>query len=228
MKTKIILLYFTLLISISSVCFSIPVAWSQQDNWRKIKDDMPLPAVSKLIGEPSFFIRYNDLVVFYYSKKEPNFKKSDRIDLTLHGRINNDSGRWDASGFVVFIKKTNSKIFNVTRIKEPDFNMVKDVEKERPKKIRPKQRLEKWQIEKSWFKLKEKMSDMAIINILGEPTEKIEVSQGIYHFVYGNDKLIGGYVAIDKTNGDRNNIVLSWKEPFWYMLNKELYEEVTE
>ena len=70
------------------------------------------------------------------------------------------------------------------------------------------------------------MNEKAVVAILGEPTKK----DGNYY--YGTKPLLGEINFDIERNEQAKNygsiVVKGWSEPFWYLLKKELYEEVKE
>ena len=90
--------------------------------------------------------------------------------------------------------------------------------------------MKKWQIEKNWEKLREGIKEKKVVEVLGEPDAR-EQRGSCFLLVYG-DKKLGGEVWISTNIGNtkiakRSNYTLDkYREPFWYLINKELYEEV--
>lgn len=217
------LLYTILFILFIGNCFATPAKWSKQDNWRQIKHGMPEQAVINILGKSKFSETTSEHLTMYYSMNEPEMMSDqynkniiiDQIDLKFDGAIK--------------FKKVN-KIFKVSSLIEPDFTIIATAETQTPKKKvpNPKNQLQKWHIEKNWKRLKIDMPEQAVVNILGEPDNKsTNGASTLYAYgkgsLGGNVKFLAGKVASNKSN-----IISSWKEPFWYLLNKGLYEEVEE
>lgn len=207
MSTRQMFMYF-LLMAVN--CVALPAKWTEQENWRKLKQGTAEIVVLKTLGEPKYSIKTDSVIYHCYTTKEPDYKKTPALG----------SEAWVKLG----IKTGSNNIYVIDEIKEPNFNAVKDVQAKKQIKLKPKQKLEKWQNEKSWKKLYVGMSEHAVINMLGEPT--IKTNRGTFR--YGNNEDVGGSVEIQQTVKDKSNSVKSWKEPIWYTLNKELYDEVEE
>ena len=226
---KLVILVILLIMSVN--CFAASPKWTRVKNWEKIKRSMTSHRpgykkygmmdknVIKILGKPTFERLNSNEKTFYYSTKEPYI-------------TNNGTLVYNADASISFEKRNSNKIAGSNRpeaknkkviylvkgFNAPNFNEVKDVEQEKPKKIKPKVKLKKWQREISWKRIRIGMHEKSVKSILGDPG-KLEYSYG--------DRLTGGSVSFSSKGGNENiKLVSGWTEPFWYMLKKELYVEV--
>lgn len=215
-------LFITICLSILTInCFAASARWTKKENWRKIKDDMPESEVIKLIGKPSYEKTATGNKVLYYSTKEPFVLKSGAMMQFVSIEYNEDAN--------VILKRDVLKdnIFYVSNIREPDFSKIKDAQETMPnKQMKPIESLESWQKERAWKRIKYGMKEKTLVAHLGEPT--IKKGKGRRSSYYYGKVPLWGVVVIDTLEGigDGDDYVESWAEPFWYLLNKELYEEI--
>ncbi|MEN8250833.1 MAG: hypothetical protein ABFS32_18010 [Bacteroidota bacterium] len=202
-------------------CFADFAKWTKQENWRKITDNMPESEVIKLIGKPSYEKMSMNEKVLYYSRKEP-FVSKYGIAMEFTKIDYNE----DAS---IILKREVLKdsTFYVSSTREPNFYKIKDIQEAMPKKLKPIECLESWQKEKTWKRIKYRMKEKTLVALLGEPTiKKDKGGAGRRYAYYYGELPLWGVVNINALENGEDNYVESWGEPFWYLLNKELYEEV--
>jgi outer membrane protein assembly factor BamE (lipoprotein component of BamABCDE complex) len=204
---KVILVAVCLL---GATVFAEPAKWTVKENWRQLKDGMSEKKVIALIGEPTFEKITSDGKTYYYSAKEPEFNKlSIGYGALAHVRFR--------------VKKDALNVFVVEKqgICEPDFDAVKDIEASKAVKLRPKHKLEAWKIKSNWKKLRIGLPEEAVLRILGEPDKKDKY--GNYYYGTVDDFAI---VYIRESEDVQHNTIRRWVEPFWYLVEKEDYEEV--
>ena len=196
---------------VSQVLFAGAVKWTDAKHWQKIKNGLTEKTVLNILGEPTYKKVSSGAITYYYSTQEPY--------------IYFVSIMTSSNGLVAFTKKADDRVFTVSRFVEPAYEDVQNYKPKKPVRLKPKRDFEKWETEKNWKKLKVGLAEKQVMAILGEPAERTRW-QDIVTLKYG--EILGGKLSL-KASADNGVPIVelgTWDEPFWYLLNKELFEEV--
>lgn len=220
----------------SALCVSD--GYTKKEVWNKdLKKGMPEAVVRKLLGEPKREVRESYRLVFYYQPTEYTVKSGGGTRmLAIEYEENKTIEISDVLGIgsLVLINKIFSEgrrpknapnFYVLDRWENPDFTKMELQPKEKPKRLKPKRPIKKWEHEKNWSRLKFYMLSNAVENILGEP-DKVDASHGTEFTYYYGDISQSAYLNFRTIEGVR--YLQNWKEPYWFFLNEELYEEVKE
>ena len=187
---------------------SYAIEGSRLENVSKLEHQDPRVLVSRC----TYKTVSSGSIHYYYSDKEPCIQFLT-IDKPYQGRVS-------------FSKKDGDKQFTVYIFQKRFYENI-HVKPQRPVKFKPKRKLEIWEIQKNWGVLKPGMSKAEVEQVLGTPRKQ---SQYLTSMTYTYGELLGGTVTLQASdkNGVSSVTLRRWDEPFWYLLNKELFEEVKE
>ena len=224
LKEKIMkkILLLTVLFFCLPVCAEIqnePLPrWGHPDLWRKrLREGLPEAGVINILGQPIYSRRTSDSLILFF-ELYPTIKTNKKGEPTVD---------YYKSGIVVLIDRSNKKNgspkYFVDYWKEPDFTKIESGEYDRPespKKLKPKRKIQPYEKDRIWKRLRFRLNDQSVRRLLGEPTrlEKVrgtDETKFYYEFEHSTAELVF-----------HNGVLYSWNEPFWIPIEKELYEEV--
>lgn len=201
---------------------SLKAKWTNKDIWQtKIREGLPERAVLKFLGKPKYELRGSELAYYYQGNikvipleeesKIPTIRRELEIDATWgiirFRHVNKGPGKSRRPNFVV------------ASVEQPDLSNCENEKENVENKIRPKQKLEKWQDKKNWNKLIYEMNIDAVANILGRPHYEDQNPGGRISFYYDDIKGCG-VLHFHK------NRLKSWRELYWPDVEKRFYEEI--
>lgn len=218
--------------------------WKEKDSWRKLRKGLSEEEIVRDFGQPKRMIRWSGGVYYLYQPhpyviKEPKNNKipiHKRRVVILHGKTEAEGvypyDEYD-TGYICFLNKNRtargvsagSPVYIVSRWKEPDFSNVQNDADEKPKEYKPKRPLKKYEQETNWLKLKAQMPMAEAVEILGVPEYKEEPGGGVVTIYYGDIADSAG-LRFKKDFKLNAYFLEAWKEPYWFILNSELYNEV--